>query len=164
MPARMIVIITTTNPQILTSISSGLNLLFNLNGFSWLNFLLQYWCDKVFRTGLCEQTARLLALFEIKVVWVLAGVAVAVFTPSKQCNQNKEKLTFHVVFFLHSSTCVLLQAVYANAPSARLELCFLFVRQGCRNRYCQSMEASIKTLEPCTLRQLETPSYFSIHH
>ena len=76
MPARISVTIPTTKAQTRTSISAGVR-------YCWLglfNFLLQYRCYKIFRTGLCELATRLLALRCIEFVRVLTGVSVVVIT------------------------------------------------------------------------------------
>jgi hypothetical protein len=85
MPANMTVIITTTKPQILTSISSGFSLYcwLDLNGFRF-NFLLQYRGYQILRTGLCKLTSRFLTLSQVKVIRILAGIAIPVFTGHQQ--------------------------------------------------------------------------------
>jgi hypothetical protein len=85
----MTVIITTTKPQILTSISSGVNLLFSIFNLWWFNLVCQNRGNKVFRTGLGEQASGLLAFFEFKVVWVLASISVSVFTSCQQENAQE---------------------------------------------------------------------------
>jgi hypothetical protein len=88
MPARMTVIITTTKPQILTSISSGVNLLFSIFNLWWFNLVCQDRGYKIFGTGLGEQASGLLALRKVKFIRILANIAVSVFTPTQQNNHR----------------------------------------------------------------------------
>jgi hypothetical protein len=74
---RISVTAITTNPQILTSISSVVR-------FNFVNFFLQDWCYQVFRTSLSEQTSRLLALCGMKIVRILALIAILFFAASQQ--------------------------------------------------------------------------------
>jgi hypothetical protein len=70
----------TTKPHTLTSNSSVVR-------FFWLDvidFFLQDWGYQVFRTLLGKQTFRLLALFGMEVVRILAFVPVAVFASCEQ--------------------------------------------------------------------------------
>jgi hypothetical protein len=85
MPNKMMVIIITTKPQMRTSTSSGVYLLFVIIGLlffnlGWFNFGGQDRCYKILRTGLSEQTTRFLALRQVKLVWVLAHISIPVFT------------------------------------------------------------------------------------
>ena len=77
MNAKISVTTMTTKPQTRVSICSTLR---RCGGLGWFNFLLQYWCYKIFRTGLGEQTSRLLTLRQSKVIWVLTSISITVFT------------------------------------------------------------------------------------
>ena len=67
----------TTILQTLTSISSVVR-------FNFVNFFLQDWCYQVFWASLGKHTARLLALSCVKIVRVLALVAIFFVTASQQ--------------------------------------------------------------------------------
>jgi len=94
MNARIRVTTMITNDLTLISISSALRrslgLLRNARSSSF-NFLLQYGGYKVFRTILIEFTQRLLATFRLKVVRVLAKVAVLVMAT---CTKKWKKYTY----------------------------------------------------------------------
>jgi len=89
MPARITVTIPTTNAQTLTSISAGVSGV-GL-GLLLLNFLLQDGGNQVLRTGLREQTSRLLTFRQVELVRVLAGVSVSVLASNQyQHSQQQE--------------------------------------------------------------------------
>lgn len=89
MPARITVTIPTTNAQTLTSISAGVSGV-GL-GLLLLNFLLQDRGNQVLRTGLREQTSRLLTFRQVELVRVLAGVSVSVLASNQyQHSQQQE--------------------------------------------------------------------------
>jgi hypothetical protein len=73
---RIRVTASTTMPQTLTSISSVVR-------FNFINFFLQDWCYQVFWASLGKQTSGLLALCCMKVVRVLALIAILFFAASK---------------------------------------------------------------------------------
>ena len=83
-----------TKDRTLISISSALSrslgLLRNARSSSF-NFLLQNRGYKIFRTILIEFTQRLLATFRLKVIRVLAKIAVLVMTT---CTQKRKKYTY----------------------------------------------------------------------
>jgi hypothetical protein len=90
MPNRMIVIITTTKPQIRTSISSGVNLFwFDSIGF---HLLFKHWGNKIFGARLCELASRFLALRQVELVGVLTDVSILVLAPgSGDDGQTKQQ-------------------------------------------------------------------------
>jgi len=94
MKARIRVTTMMTKDLTLISISSAdsrsLGLLSRSSNSSF-NFFLQYGGYKVFRTVLIEFTQRLLATFRLKVVRVLAKVAVLVMAT---CKQKWKKYTY----------------------------------------------------------------------
>ena len=74
---RIRVTASTTMLQTLTSISSVVR-------FNFVNFFLQDWCYQVFWASLGKHTARLLALSCVKIVRVLALIAIFFVTASEQ--------------------------------------------------------------------------------
>jgi hypothetical protein len=91
MPNKMMVIITTTKPQMRTSRSSGEYLLFVIIGLLffnlwWFNLVCQNRGYKVFRTSLGKQASGLLALRQVKFIRILANIAVSVLASTKQKN------------------------------------------------------------------------------
>jgi hypothetical protein len=74
---RISVTAITTNAQILTSISSVVR-------FNFFNLFLQNWCDQILWASLSELASRLLALSCVKIVRILALVAIFFVTTSQQ--------------------------------------------------------------------------------
>jgi hypothetical protein len=83
----MIVTATTTKAQMRTS-SSAVSSSTDRGGlggwFGLLNLLLQYGGNKVLGTSLRELATRFLAAFSMKIIWVLAEVAVLLLASSKK--------------------------------------------------------------------------------
>ena len=74
---RIKVTASTTMLQTLTSISSVVR-------FNFVNFFLQDWCYQVFWASLGKHTARLLALGCVKIIGILALIAIILFAASQQ--------------------------------------------------------------------------------
>jgi hypothetical protein len=87
----------TTTPQILTSSSSAVRR--GVWCLCWfVNLLLQDRGYEIFRTLLGKQALRLLAINIRKVVWVLAGISITIYTGSKTAHskQHSKKEIFHL--------------------------------------------------------------------
>ena len=74
---RIRVTASTTMLQTLTSISSVVR-------FNFVNFFLQDWCYQIFWASLSKKASRLLALSCVKIIRVLALVAILFFAASDQ--------------------------------------------------------------------------------
>jgi hypothetical protein len=82
MNVRMSVIMTTTKAQMRTSIWSA-DRCWCFDRLSLVNLLLQDWGHHVFWASLRELAARLLTLFFVEVVRILAEIPVPLFAASK---------------------------------------------------------------------------------
>jgi hypothetical protein len=93
MKQRMQVTAMTTNPQTLTSISSGVRFCF------WLDIVdlfFKNWCDQVFWTHLGKQTLWLLTFWGMEVVRILALVSIPIFAASEHYQSNCDQI-FHTL-------------------------------------------------------------------